>query len=329
MNYYPFHIGDYLSATRHLSWEEDCAYRRLLDVYYTSEKPLPAELKQVCRLVLATTDGQREAVATVLEEFFEATPEGWINSRADAEIERMSAKREKARESAKVGVQARVKKNAELRAERMAEARAKGMHTPSEWAAMLDMCDHACVRCGATGDLQKDHITPVYQGGSDGINNLQPLCKPCNTSKGPESIDHRPESIRAAFAQSAAANASDSGSERSATNTNTNTISPNGVQGGKPPKPPAFEVPDWMPVEQWAAFVEMRRAKGKRAPFTLAAAKGIVGDLDRMRRQGQDVGKVLQQSTTNGWSGVFDLKSPSGRSAGPAGPVGEMFAGAL
>ena len=27
MNYYPFHIGDYLSATRHLSWEEDAAYR--------------------------------------------------------------------------------------------------------------------------------------------------------------------------------------------------------------------------------------------------------------------------------------------------------------
>ena len=31
MNYYPFHIGDYLSATRHLSWDEDHAYRRLLE----------------------------------------------------------------------------------------------------------------------------------------------------------------------------------------------------------------------------------------------------------------------------------------------------------
>ena len=40
MNYYPFHIGDYLSATRHLSWEEDAAYRRLLDTYYTTEKPV-------------------------------------------------------------------------------------------------------------------------------------------------------------------------------------------------------------------------------------------------------------------------------------------------
>lgn len=70
MNYYPFHIGDYLSATRHLSWEEDAAYRRLLDTYYTNEKPLPSELRAVCRLVLATTESQREAVKTVLEEFF-------------------------------------------------------------------------------------------------------------------------------------------------------------------------------------------------------------------------------------------------------------------
>lgn len=83
MNYYPFHIGDYLSATRHLSWEEDAAYRRLLDTYYTTEKPLPSDLRAVCRLVLATTDSQREAVQTVLGEFFELTADGWINSRAD------------------------------------------------------------------------------------------------------------------------------------------------------------------------------------------------------------------------------------------------------
>ena len=41
MNFYPFHIGDYASATRHLTWIEDAAYRRLLDVYYVKEGPLP------------------------------------------------------------------------------------------------------------------------------------------------------------------------------------------------------------------------------------------------------------------------------------------------
>ena len=101
MNYYPFHIGDYLSATRHLSWDEDAAYRRLLDIYYSSEKPLPADLRSVCRLVLATTEAQREAVQVVLQEFFELTPDdGYINARADREIEAMQEKQEKQRQKA-------------------------------------------------------------------------------------------------------------------------------------------------------------------------------------------------------------------------------------
>lgn len=100
MNYYPFHIGDYLSATRHLSWEEDAAYRRLLDTYYTTEKALPLDLRAVCRLVLATTDTQREAVQVVLGEFFERTDAGWINSRADAEILAMREKQQKQRDRA-------------------------------------------------------------------------------------------------------------------------------------------------------------------------------------------------------------------------------------
>lgn len=100
MNYYPFHIGDYASATRHLSWDEDLAYRRVLDVYYSSEKPLPVDLRQVCRLVLATTDVQRSAVEVVLSEFFELTPQGWTSARADAEIDAMRDKQQKQRDKA-------------------------------------------------------------------------------------------------------------------------------------------------------------------------------------------------------------------------------------
>ena len=100
MNYYPFHIGDYLSATRHLSWAEDAAYRRLLDTYYTTEKALPLDLRAVCRLVLATTEEQREAVRVVLDEFFEQTADGWKNSRADAEIDAMRGKQQKQRDKA-------------------------------------------------------------------------------------------------------------------------------------------------------------------------------------------------------------------------------------
>jgi uncharacterized protein YdaU (DUF1376 family) len=100
VNYYPFHIGDYASATRHLSWDEDCAYRRLLDAYYTTEKPLPLDERAVCRLVLATTQDQREAVMTVLSEFWARTDSGWVNRRADAEIAAMREKQQKQRDKA-------------------------------------------------------------------------------------------------------------------------------------------------------------------------------------------------------------------------------------
>ncbi len=47
MNYYPFHIGDYAKKTRHLSWDEDMAYRRLIDAYYLHEGPLPADKRKI------------------------------------------------------------------------------------------------------------------------------------------------------------------------------------------------------------------------------------------------------------------------------------------
>lgn len=100
MNYYPFHIGDYASATRHLTWDEDAAYRRLLDAYYVREAPLPLEPRQVYRLVCASTEAQREAVDTILGEFFTKTEDGYRHARCDAELARMKDKRNKASQSA-------------------------------------------------------------------------------------------------------------------------------------------------------------------------------------------------------------------------------------
>ena len=40
-----------------------------------------------------------------------------------------------------------------------------------------------CMACGSTESIQMDHIIPLSRGGSHGIGNLQPLCKPCNISK--------------------------------------------------------------------------------------------------------------------------------------------------
>lgn len=100
MNYYEHHIGDYAQATAHLSFIEDAAYSRLIRKYYAEEKPMPADLKAVQRLVGARTKEERQAVADILEEFFELEPDGWHNKRCDAEIARYRGKQDKARASA-------------------------------------------------------------------------------------------------------------------------------------------------------------------------------------------------------------------------------------
>lgn len=85
---------------------------------------------------------------------------------------------------------------------------------------------------------------------------------------------------------------------------------PIGVQGGKPPNPP-LELPSWLPKTEWGEFVAMRKAKGKRAPFTDAAARGVIDAVGRLRDVGNDPAAVLRQSVVNGWSGVFELKGPA------------------
>ena len=76
------------------------------------------------------------------------------------------------------------------RRERMEFSRSLGTHTKEEWLALKMEFAGKCVRCG-TGDLpvEKDHIIPIYQGGSDSIENIQPICSLCNVSKGPETFD--------------------------------------------------------------------------------------------------------------------------------------------
>jgi hypothetical protein len=72
-------------------------------------------------------------------------------------------------------------------------------HTGREWAALVAACGSRCVGCGdASGRLTKDHIIPRSRGGIDSLENLQPLCGPCNSRKGvTPGRDLRPEGWRA------------------------------------------------------------------------------------------------------------------------------------
>lgn len=103
MNFYPHHIGDYMTATAHLTWLEDAAYRRLLDLYYSREQAIPADLAKAARLVRAVSKDERKAVETVLQEFFQETPDGWKHGRCEEEIEKARLAAERARENGKKG----------------------------------------------------------------------------------------------------------------------------------------------------------------------------------------------------------------------------------
>jgi len=82
MHFYQFHIGDYKSHTHHLSPMEDLAFRRLLDHYYLHEVPI--KQRDIARQI-GLRDFEQE-VLTVLDEFFVSTENGFINPRADEEI---------------------------------------------------------------------------------------------------------------------------------------------------------------------------------------------------------------------------------------------------
>ena len=82
MYYYSFHIGDYRAATAHLTNEEDLAYRRLIDMYYDTELPIPDDFVWVARRIRSSVD----VVKAVLQDMFILTDEGWDNERCAEEL---------------------------------------------------------------------------------------------------------------------------------------------------------------------------------------------------------------------------------------------------
>lgn len=68
--------------------------------------------------------------------------------------------------------------------------------THAEWAALCAKYGNICLACGQLRPLTADHIVPRSKGGAFDISNIQPLCGPCNSSKGDRTIDYRPGAER-------------------------------------------------------------------------------------------------------------------------------------
>jgi 5-methylcytosine-specific restriction endonuclease McrA len=72
------------------------------------------------------------------------------------------------------------------RRRRLRKMNAPGSHSVEDWIEMKKKFDFTCQICGRKEPeikLTEDHIIPLARGGSDDIDNIQPLCLPCNQSK--------------------------------------------------------------------------------------------------------------------------------------------------
>lgn len=80
---------------------------------------------------------------------------------------------------------------------RATEYRAEGLHTQEQWEMLQCFYNGYCPRCNQESKLSLDHIVPLVQGGTHYIDNIQGLCKSCNSAKGDRVIiDYRPKEAR-------------------------------------------------------------------------------------------------------------------------------------
>jgi len=90
----------------------------------------------------------------------------------------------------------------------------------------------------------------------------------------------------------------------------------------KEEKTKGIELPDWMPVDAWDGFLEMRKTIKK--PLTDRAKVLAIGKLQELRDAGQDAEAVLNQSTMNNWQGLFEVRAKPNQKVSKHGGFGNQ-----
>lgn len=71
------------------------------------------------------------------------------------------------------------------------QRRTAGVIDYNEWIKKCNLLGNKCQMCGKSSDVVKltiDHILPISKGGTNILENLQPLCLNCNSKKGSKII---------------------------------------------------------------------------------------------------------------------------------------------
>ncbi len=115
MNYYSHHIGDFNNATRHLTRVERALYRDAIELYYDTESVLTKDFDKLARRLLAHTNDEKEALKTVLSEFFIETDDGYLHERCEKEIAKYRANTSNKAKAGIASAEARKQKKADVK----------------------------------------------------------------------------------------------------------------------------------------------------------------------------------------------------------------------
>jgi uncharacterized protein YdaU (DUF1376 family) len=154
VKWYKFAAAEYQIKTIHLSDAEDLAYRRLLDMAYLSERPIPLDTSLVSRRIRIDQD----IVDQVLSEFFEKTESGYRNRRVEEEV------------LAYQTIIERNLKGAKAAAQKAAERAAQGVKRRSPRTLTEPTSDHQ-------GNLEgsSENTTANLEGNQNKNKNISPL----------------------------------------------------------------------------------------------------------------------------------------------------------
>jgi uncharacterized protein YdaU (DUF1376 family) len=72
-----------------------------------------------------------------------------------------------------------------------------------------------------------------------------------------------------------------------------------------------FSLPDWIPHEQWSAYMEVRKIK--KAANTDRAINSVIKKLNEFRKEGFSLVEILENSIRSSWIDVYKPKADYGQ----------------
>jgi uncharacterized protein YdaU (DUF1376 family) len=185
----PLFVADYLADTTDLTTEEHGAYLLLLMASWRNGGTITSDHAKLARIAKLSPSRWKSAWES-LSRFFVVGGDSMHQKRLREEHEKAMGRKLAASESGRLGAAAKHGihvLSGTTRSQRMTAARAIATHSELQWEILVSEFNGRCVRCGSSGHKpERDHIVPIYQGGHDGIDNIQPVCPRCNSSKGSE-----------------------------------------------------------------------------------------------------------------------------------------------